>query len=71
MNGAEAAYAAALASDTLATPATSGHPDQATGGVAATSGSDHPCTPIGNVTITDYGHCCTPIGNVTITGYHH
>jgi hypothetical protein len=71
MNSAEAAYAAALSSEPLATSAASGQHDQATGGVAVTSGSEHPCTPIGNVTITDYGHCCTPMGNVTITGYHH
>ncbi|MGW2639620.1 hypothetical protein [Streptomyces sp. NPDC001348] len=71
LNGAEAAYAAAAASDSLAPSATHGHPDQAMGGVAVTSGYEHPCTPIGNMTITDYIHCCTPIGNMTITGYHH
>ncbi|MEU7060258.1 hypothetical protein [Streptomyces sp. NPDC046197] len=71
LNGAEAAYAASVTSDSPATSATSGHPEQVIGGVAVTSGAEHPCTPIGNMTITDYGHCCTPIGNMTITGYHH
>ncbi|MEU6086493.1 hypothetical protein ABZ865_06720 [Streptomyces sp. NPDC047085] len=69
LNGAETAYAAALASDSLATSAT--HADQATGDLAVISGSEHPCTPIGNITITDYVHCCTPIGNITITDYVH
>ncbi|MFF7970288.1 hypothetical protein [Streptomyces sp. NPDC007905] len=69
LNGAETAYAAALASDSLPTSAT--HADQAMGDVTATSGSAYPCTPIGNMTISDYVHCCTPIGNLTITGYHH
>jgi hypothetical protein len=71
LNGAEAAYAAATASDSLAPSATSGHQEQAMGGVAVVPGYEHPCTPIGNMTITDYIHCCTPIGNITISGYHH
>ncbi|MEU6555907.1 hypothetical protein ABZ915_37515 [Streptomyces sp. NPDC046915] len=71
LNGAEAAYAAAVASDSLPTTAAYGHPEQAMGGVTVTSGYEHPCTPMGNMTITDYIHCCTPIGNMTITGYHH
>lgn len=71
LNGAEAAYAAALASDSLDTSATYVHPEQAIGVAAVTSGSGHPCTSIVNMTITDYVHCCTPIGNMTITGYHH
>ncbi|MEU1464094.1 hypothetical protein ABZ467_25955 [Streptomyces sp. NPDC005727] len=71
LNGAEAAYATALASDSLATSTTHGQAEHAKGDAAVLSGAEHPCTPIGNMTITDYVHCCTPIGNMTITGYHH
>ncbi|UUU36445.1 hypothetical protein JIX56_45195 [Streptomyces sp. CA-210063] len=66
---AEAAYAA-IGPDTLTASATYGYQGQPIDGEASlTPGSGIPCTPIGNVTITDYGYCCTPIGNVTITDY--
>ncbi|GAA4312269.1 hypothetical protein GCM10023086_32770 [Streptomyces venetus] len=71
LNSAEAAYAAALGSDTLTASAPYTHQGQQIGGAVLTSGDGHPCTPIGNVTVTDYGHCCTPIGNITVTEYGH
>ncbi len=62
LNTAEAAYAAALGSDTLTTSAPYTHQGQQIGGdVTLTSGDGRPCTPIGNITVTDYGHCCTPV----------
>jgi hypothetical protein len=70
LNTAEAAYAASLGSETPTASAPYGHQGQSMGGdVTLTPSDGHPCTPIGNVTVTDYGHCCTPIGNVTITDY--
>lgn len=66
LSTAEAAYAA-VAPDTQQTgTATYGYPGQPiSGDVTLTPGTSHPCEPIGNVTITDYGHCC----NVTIPDY--
>ncbi|MFE9623707.1 hypothetical protein [Streptomyces sp. NPDC006527] len=70
LNTAEAAYAASLGSETPTASAPYGHQGQSIGGdVTLTPSDGHPCTPIGNVTVTDYGHCCTPIGNATITDY--
>lgn len=70
LNTAEAAYATALGSDTRTAAAPYAHQGQPIGGDATlTSANGHPCSPIGNVTITDYGHCCTPVGNITITDY--
>ncbi|MET9765321.1 hypothetical protein ABZ016_40745 [Streptomyces sp. NPDC006372] len=71
LNTAEAAYAATLGSDTLTASAPYTYQGQIGGDVTLTSGDGHPCTPIGNVTVTDYGHCCTPIGNMTVTDYGH
>jgi hypothetical protein len=72
LNSAEAAYAAALGSETPTASAPNPHHGQPIGGdVTLTSWDGNPCSPIGNVTITDYGHCCTPIGNMTITDYGH
>ncbi|MEV6176018.1 hypothetical protein [Streptomyces sp. NPDC052015] len=72
LNTAEAAYAASLGSETPTASAPYGHQGQSIGGdVTLTPSDGHPCTPVGNVTVTDYGHCCTPIGNVTITDYGH
>ena len=69
LSTAEAAYAA-IGPDTLTASAKYGYQGQSIDGEAGvTPVSGPPCTPIGNVTITDYGHCCTPIGNVTITDY--
>ncbi|MDN0196696.1 hypothetical protein [Streptomyces sp. S.PNR 29] len=71
LNTAEAAYAAVAPDDHTGT-ATYGYqgplPD---GDVTLIPGSAHPCPPIGNVTITDYGHCCPPVGNITISDYGH
>ncbi|GAA3367976.1 hypothetical protein GCM10020367_64410 [Streptomyces sannanensis] len=65
LNTAEAAYAA-LGPDT---PTASAKQEQPIGDVTFIPGTDRPCPPIGNVTITDYGHCCTPVGNMTVTDY--
>ncbi|GGY37772.1 hypothetical protein [Streptomyces djakartensis] len=71
LNTAEAAYAAALGPDTPAASPYTHQGQQIGGDVTLTSGDGHPCTPIGNVTVTDYGHCCTPVGNITVTDYGH
>ncbi|MET9524768.1 hypothetical protein [Streptomyces coeruleorubidus] len=72
LNTAEAAYAATLGSNTPTASAPYTLQGQQIGGdVTLTSGDGHPCTPIGNVTVTDYGHCCTPVGNITVTDYGH
>ncbi|WP_432587150.1 hypothetical protein ABVG11_16295 [Streptomyces sp. HD1123-B1] len=71
LSGAEAAYAA-IAPDAQTRTATYGYPGQPMGDdVTLTSGTSHPCEPIGNVTITDYGPCCPPVNNVTIADYGH
>lgn len=71
LSTAEAAYAA-VAPDAQTRTATYGYPEQPVSGDATlTPGVSHPCEPIGNVTITDYGHCCPPVGNITITDYGH
>ncbi|WP_063729834.1 hypothetical protein [Streptomyces sp. RTd22] len=71
LSTAEAAYAA-VAPDTRTGTAAYGHSGQPmSGDVTLTSGTSHPCEPIGNVTITDYGHCCPPVNNMTITDYGH
>ncbi|MEU1800118.1 hypothetical protein [Streptomyces sp. NPDC019937] len=71
LSTAEAAYAA-IAPDTQAATATYGYPAHpVSGDVTLTPGTSHPCEPIGNVTITDYGHCCPPVSNITITDYGH
>ncbi|MDX2823180.1 hypothetical protein PV416_19185 [Streptomyces ipomoeae] len=71
LNTAEAAYAA-VAQDAQTGTAAYGYQVQPIDDVTLiNAGTTHPCTPIGNVTITDYGHCCTPVGNVTITDYSH
>ncbi|WP_149826029.1 hypothetical protein [Streptomyces tailanensis] len=71
LNTAEAAYATALGSDARTASAPYAYQGQPiSGDVTLTSADGHPCTPLGNVTITDYGHCCTPIGNVTLTDYN-
>ena len=67
---AEAAYAAAPGSETLTASSPYAHQGQRIGGaVTLTPGKSVPCTPVGNVTITDYGNCSTPVGNMTITDY--
>ncbi|MEU1593642.1 hypothetical protein ABZ468_12505 [Streptomyces sp. NPDC005708] len=73
LNTAEAAYAAALNADPLAASAPSGYQQQPTSGdVALISSSAHPCTPMGNVTISHYGHhCCSHMSNVTFCHYGH
>ena len=72
LHAAEAAYTATLGSDTLEASTTNGYRDPLIGSpVKLTSGDAKPCTPMGNVTITDYGHCCTTMGNVTVTDYGH
>lgn len=75
LSSAEAAYAAVAPDARTATStATSpyGYSEQPmSGDVTLTPGTSHPCKPIGNVTITDYGHCCPPVSNVTITDYGH
>ncbi|MFE7839698.1 hypothetical protein ACFU53_27680 [Streptomyces sp. NPDC057474] len=69
LSTAEAAYAA-IGPDTLTASAKYGYQGQLIDGEASlTPGSGTPCTPIGNITITDYVHCCTPIGNITIPDY--
>lgn len=71
LSTAEAAYAA-VAPDARTETATYGSSGQPmSGDVTLTPGLRHPCEPIGNVTITDYGHCCPPVNNVTITDYGH
>ncbi|MGW1801477.1 hypothetical protein ACWCQN_37550 [Streptomyces sp. NPDC001984] len=56
LNTAEAAYAAALNAEPVTASAPYGYQQHPTSGdVALISGSAHPCTPMGNVTISDYG----------------
>ncbi|GKQ35294.1 hypothetical protein [Streptomyces sp. A012304] len=72
LSTAEAAYAAAAGSEPLTASARYAHQGQSIDGdVALVSADGNPCTPMGNVTITDYGHCCTPLANMTITDYSH
>jgi hypothetical protein len=71
LNTAEAAYATAPGSEATTASAPYAYQGQPiSGDVTLTSADGYPCTPIGNVTVTDYGHCCTPVGNVTITDYN-
>ncbi|GAA1664703.1 hypothetical protein [Streptomyces yatensis] len=71
LSTAEAAYAA-IAPDTQTGTAAYGYSGQPmSGDVTLAPGTSHPCDPIGNVTITDYGHCCPPVNNMTITDYGH
>ncbi|MFJ3310981.1 hypothetical protein ACIPSA_50265 [Streptomyces sp. NPDC086549] len=66
---AEAAYASLVADS--AGSVKYGQHIQPMGDVTFTPGSEHPCPPYANVTISDYGHCCTPVGNMTISDYVH
>ncbi|MFD7505253.1 hypothetical protein [Streptomyces sp. NPDC059850] len=71
LSTAEAAYAA-ITPDAQTGTAAYGSAGQPIGDdPTLTPGTMHPCEPIGNVTITDYGHCCPPVGNITITDYGH
>ncbi|GAA3363143.1 hypothetical protein GCM10017744_056690 [Streptomyces antimycoticus] len=71
LSSAEAAYAA-IAPDTQTGTAAYGYSGQPmSGDITLTPATSHPCDPIGNVTITDYGHCCPPVNNMTITDYGH
>jgi hypothetical protein len=73
LNTAEAAYATALSAEPVTASAPSGYQQHPTSGdVALISGFAHPCTPMGNVTISDYGHhCCSHMSNVTFCDYGH
>ncbi|MGW9032239.1 hypothetical protein ACWGQ5_51305 [Streptomyces sp. NPDC055722] len=73
LNTAEAAYAAAPSAGPVTASAPYGYQQHPTSGdVALISGSAHPCTPMGNVTISDYGHHCrTHMSNVTFCDYGH